>query len=69
MKTGLLCNAQIVSAVAETLRRTRAKTGTRNLVVDPVMIATSGQPLLEAEAIEAYERETFSTREIDYTES
>src|SRR5437660_10558416 len=25
MKTGLLCNAQIVSAVAETLRQTRAK--------------------------------------------
>src|SRR5438270_2963605 len=59
MKTGLLCNAQIVSAVAETLRQTRAKTGTRNLVVDPVMIATSVQPLLEPEAIETYERELF----------
>jgi hydroxymethylpyrimidine/phosphomethylpyrimidine kinase len=29
------------------------------LVVDPVMIATSGDPLLDAEAIETYERQLF----------
>jgi hydroxymethylpyrimidine/phosphomethylpyrimidine kinase len=59
IKTGLLCNAQIVSAVAETLRQTTRKTGTRNLLVDPVMIATSGQALLDGGAIEIYERELF----------
>src|SRR5438477_5041768 len=59
IKTGLLCNTQIVLVVAETLRQTTRKTGTRNLVVDPVMIATTGQPLLDGGAIEIYERELF----------
>ena len=59
IKTGLLCNAQIASAVAETLRQIRRKTGAQNLVVDPVMIATSGQALLDGGAIEIYERELF----------
>ena len=43
IKTGLLCNTQIVLVVAETLRQTTRKTGTRNLVVDPVMIAKIGR--------------------------
>src|SRR5437868_2819795 len=59
IKTGLLCNGRIVSVVAETLRQLRSKTGTRNLVIDPVMIATSGQALLDDGAIEIYERELF----------
>ena len=59
IKTGLLCNAQIVSVVAEALRQTTRQTGTRNLVVDPLMIATTGQPLLDGGAIEIYERELF----------
>ena len=59
IKTGLLCNGRIVSAVAETLRQTTRKTGMRNLVIDPVMVATSGQGLLDGGAIEIYERELF----------
>jgi len=59
IKTGLLCNGRIVSAVAETLHQTTRKTGMRNLVVDPVMIATTGQALLDSGAIEIYERELF----------
>jgi len=59
IKTGLLCNAQIVSVVAEALRQTTRQTGTRNLVVDPLMIATTGQPLLDGGAIEIYGRELF----------
>jgi hydroxymethylpyrimidine/phosphomethylpyrimidine kinase len=59
IKTGLLCNGQIVSAVAETLRQIKQKTGTHNLVIDPVMVATTGQPLLDGSAIEIYERELF----------
>lgn len=49
VKTGMLANAAIVSAVAETIVRL----GLRNLVVDPVMIAKGGDRLLEEPAIEA----------------
>ena len=45
-KTGMLCNAPIVRAVAETLR----EKGARNLVVDPVMVSKSGRRLLDADA-------------------
>lgn len=49
-KTGMLANAAIVAAVA-------ARMGTRAdipLVVDPVMVATSGDSLLQPDAIAAY---------------
>ncbi len=55
IKTGLLCNATIVSVVAGVL----AKVKRRKLVVDPVMVATSGDALLEAGAVAIYERELF----------
>src|SRR5438270_7613459 len=59
IKTGLLCNGQIAAAVAQALRQTKRKKGRQNLVIDPVMIATSGQALLDAGAIEIYESELF----------
>jgi hydroxymethylpyrimidine kinase/phosphomethylpyrimidine kinase len=48
VKTGMLFDAEIINAVAAGLQG-------RNLplVVDPVMVATSGDPLLQASAIEA----------------
>ncbi|MBP9003281.1 MAG: bifunctional hydroxymethylpyrimidine kinase/phosphomethylpyrimidine kinase [Candidatus Hydrogenedentes bacterium] len=46
MKTGMLANAAIVEAVADRLDRY----GARNIVVDPVMAAKSGDPLLAADA-------------------
>jgi hydroxymethylpyrimidine/phosphomethylpyrimidine kinase len=55
IKTGLLCNAEIVSQVVRSLRKVKA----RQLVVDPVMIATGGDLLLDLEAITIYERELF----------
>jgi len=55
IKTGLLFSGEIVSAVAATLRA-RA---TFSLVVDPVMVATSGDLLLRDDAVDAYERELF----------
>jgi hydroxymethylpyrimidine/phosphomethylpyrimidine kinase len=55
IKTGLLCNAEIVGAAVRSLRKGKV----RQLVVDPVMIATSGDVLLAPEAIELYERELF----------
>jgi hydroxymethylpyrimidine/phosphomethylpyrimidine kinase len=58
IKTGLLFSGEIVSAVAQTLRA-HAVRATSSLVIDPVMVATSGDLLLRDDAVEAYERELF----------
>ena len=60
IKTGLLCSAEIVCAVAQTIQDGGKKTA-RSIpfVVDPVMIATSGDNLLEPEAVEAYKNKLF----------
>ncbi len=51
VKTGMLFSAQIIEAVADALER-------RSLlaVVDPVMIAKGGAPLLQQEAVDALQR-------------
>ncbi len=49
VKTGMLANAAIIETVAEKLREYRVE----RLVVDPVMRAKSGDPLLRLEAQEA----------------
>jgi len=51
-KTGMLSSAPIVEAVAAEIRRHRIT----QLVIDPVMIAKSGAPLLRPEAREALRR-------------
>src|SRR5213593_2433259 len=48
IKTGLLCNAAIVAEVVRNLRKVKR----RQLVVDPVMIATSGDVLLAPKALQ-----------------
>jgi hydroxymethylpyrimidine/phosphomethylpyrimidine kinase len=48
VKTGMLASAQIVDLVSRKLRENRAA----NLVVDPVMIAKSGHPLLQQDAVD-----------------
>ena len=55
VKSGMLFNAGIISAVAEAVERL----GLPNLVVDPVMVAESGATLLEPEAVETYKQELF----------
>jgi hydroxymethylpyrimidine/phosphomethylpyrimidine kinase len=55
VKTGMLFNAGIISAVAGAVRRF----GLPDLVVDPVMVAESGATLLEPEAVETYRAELF----------
>ena len=55
IKTGLLCNAAIVAEVLRSLRRVKRPP----LVIDPVMIATSGDVLLAPKAVALYERELF----------
>ncbi len=49
VKTGMLYSAPIIAAVAAALARRRL----RRLVVDPVMVATSGARLLRADAVHA----------------
>ena len=55
VKTGMLFNAGIISAVAGVVGRL----GLPNLVVDPVMVAESGAKLLEDEAVETYKMGMF----------
>ena len=60
IKTGMLCSAEIVSTVARAIRNLDKRSVPRiPLVVDPVFLATSGDPLLEPEAIETYGKELF----------
>ena len=49
LKTGMLANSAIIETVAAKIRELRLQ----NLVVDPVMVAKSGDLLLRAEAIAA----------------
>ncbi len=55
VKTGMLFNAEIISAVADAIRHLKLP----NLVVDPVMVAESGATLLEPEAVNTYKNELF----------
>ncbi|MGE5209145.1 MAG: bifunctional hydroxymethylpyrimidine kinase/phosphomethylpyrimidine kinase [Alphaproteobacteria bacterium] len=56
IKTGLLCSEEIVCAVAEVLQGSGLHIP---FVIDPVMIATSGDRLLEAAATAAYKNKLF----------
>ncbi len=53
VKTGMLATSDIVETVALAIRRHRAQGRLGPLVVDPVMVATSGDVLLAADAITA----------------
>ena len=53
IKTGMLANAEIVQTVASALRAAPP----RHLVVDPVMVATSGDVLLAPQAVHALKHE------------
>jgi hydroxymethylpyrimidine/phosphomethylpyrimidine kinase len=52
-KTGMLANAAVASSVAGAIR----DNSLRNYVLDPVMVATSGDVLFEPDAIEVIRRE------------
>jgi hydroxymethylpyrimidine/phosphomethylpyrimidine kinase len=53
LKTGMLFSTEIIRVVADAIRRSRAA----RLIVDPVMVATSGARLLRPSAILALEQE------------
>jgi len=54
-KTGMLSNSEIIEAVAECIKKFKLK----NLVVDPVMVAKSGDHLLKPEAINDLKNKIF----------
>lgn len=58
IKTGLLCSGEIIASVARMIVDLRGKIDIP-LVVDPVMVATSGDQLLRPEAIKLYETQLF----------
>ena len=60
IKTGMLYSCEIIEAVATTLAECLAGTSPRPpLVVDPVMVATSGHALLQQDAIALYRERLF----------
>lgn len=56
VKTGMLYSREIIAAVADVLAEQRSPVP---LVVDPVMVATSGDPLLQADAVALYRERLF----------
>jgi hydroxymethylpyrimidine/phosphomethylpyrimidine kinase len=56
IKAGLLCSAEIVSAVVQAIQGNEKPIP---FVVDPVMLATSGDNLLEPGAVEFYKNKLF----------
>lgn len=58
VKTGMLYNAEIIHLTADALLAVPAARRPK-LVVDPVMIATSGDPLITPDAIAAYQEILF----------
>jgi hydroxymethylpyrimidine/phosphomethylpyrimidine kinase len=56
IKTGMLFSAPIIQTVADVLKKMNKRPP---LVIDPVMVASSGDPLLKAGAIAAYKQLLF----------
>ena len=52
VKTGMVANSSLIETIAERLRFYGAK----NIVVDPVMVATSGGRLIDEEAVDTLKR-------------
>ena len=61
MKTGMLWSAEIIRTVAELLEEKSAEESEmrKALVIDPVMVASSGAPLLQNDAVEICQQELF----------
>jgi hydroxymethylpyrimidine/phosphomethylpyrimidine kinase len=60
LKTGMLHSRAVIELAADLYGRLASIDGRRPpLVVDPVMVASSGDPLLEADAIAAYRERLF----------
>jgi len=53
VKTGMVSSVALIRVIADKLRQYRAK----NIVVDPVMVATSGSRLIAEDAVDALKKE------------
>ena len=60
VKIGMVSSAQLISVIAEKLEQYQA----RHIVVDPVMVATSGSKLLQDEALEALKTKLLPLAEV-----
>lgn len=60
MKIGMVSSAAIVDVIAEALRAF----GAQHVVVDPVMVATSGSALIKTDAVEALEARLFPLAQV-----
>ncbi|MEI8596773.1 bifunctional hydroxymethylpyrimidine kinase/phosphomethylpyrimidine kinase [Vibrio sp. M60_M31a] len=58
VKVGMLADANIIKVVANKIKQYQPK----HLVIDPVMVATSGDLLLEHSAISSVKRRTHPSR-------
>ena len=59
IKTGMLFSAELIHVVASEISAARERGLAFSLVVDPVMVASSGDPLLQPDAVEAYKSNLF----------
>ena len=55
VKIGMVANSDLIRVISERLRRYEAK----NIVVDPVMVATSGSALMKTDAVRTLTEELF----------
>ena len=60
VKIGMVSNSELIKVIAERLKAYNAV----NVVVDPVMVATSNARLIHTEAVETLEKELFPIAEI-----
>lgn len=60
VKIGMVSSAELIHVIAEKLKQYRAK----HVVVDPVMVATSGAKLLQDNAVDALKRELLPLAEV-----
>ncbi len=60
VKIGMVSSAELISVIARKLRQYEA----RHIVVDPVMVATSGSRLLREDAVEALKTELLPLAEV-----
>ncbi len=60
VKIGMVSNAELIHSIGERLKFYQA----RHIVVDPVMVATSGSRLLRSDAVEALVRELLPIAEV-----
>ena len=53
VKTGMLSDSKLIAVIADTLKKYKAK----NIVVDPVMVSTSGCRLMQEDALQVFRTE------------